>query len=145
MRVICQNESELRSVAEALLREVIMPKAGGVCVIGLEGDLGAGKTSFTKHLCELLSIQEIVTSPTFVIQKSYDISALDGFKKLVHIDVYRLDRGEELLTIGWNELLKESGVIVCVEWPKHVESVLPTDTHRVQFTYVNETTREISW
>lgn len=104
------------------------------------GDLGAGKTTFIQALAKEMGIQEPITSPTFVIQKSY--SAKKYFDTLVHIDAYRLDSGEELLKLRFYETLEIPNSIVCVEWPDNVKSALPMDFKKVICRFIDETTHE---
>jgi tRNA threonylcarbamoyladenosine biosynthesis protein TsaE len=91
-------------------------------VISLSGDLGAGKTVFTKGLAEGLSISEPVTSPTFTIIKEYS-----GRLPLYHFDVYRLSDPNELDALGVDEYFYGDGVSV-VEWGDKVEELMP-DIH----------------
>jgi tRNA threonylcarbamoyl adenosine modification protein YjeE len=98
--------------------------AAGAFVVGLSGHLGAGKTSFTKLLAKELSIAETVTSPTFVIMKIYEIptdaaGASGTFKRLVHIDAYRLERRSELEGIDFERIASDPGNLVIVEWPEN--------------------------
>jgi tRNA threonylcarbamoyladenosine biosynthesis protein TsaE len=96
-------------------------------VVGLSGHLGAGKTSFTKLVAKELGIKETVTSPTFVIMKIYDIPAdtklADGaapsFKRLVHIDAYRLEKRAELAGIDFERIASDPHNLVIVEWPEN--------------------------
>jgi tRNA threonylcarbamoyladenosine biosynthesis protein TsaE len=90
-------------------------------VILVEGDLGAGKTTFTQGLARALGVDETVTSPTFVLMNIYRTSA--GFD-LVHVDVYRLDRLSEVVDLALPELL-EDGAVVVVEWGERAAAALP--------------------
>lgn len=101
----------------------------GAFVVGLSGHLGAGKTSCTKLLAKELGIPETVTSPTFVIMKIYDIPAgaklASGagvpisFKRLVHIDAYRLERRSELEGIDFERVSSDPHNLVVIEWPEN--------------------------
>ena len=114
-------------------------------VVGLRGDLGSGKTTFVQNLARHLGVEDDVTSPTYVIQKSYDLPEGRKFKKLVHIDAYRLDAAEGLAKLGFSQLLKEAGTLIVVEWPEKVPGILPSHTKQLNFRFVNETVREITY
>jgi len=87
----------------------------------LAGDLGAGKTSFVQGFGRALGVEEAVTSPTFVLVRTYE-----GRMPLVHVDVYRLDHLQELLDLGIGELL-DSGGVTLIEWGDAVLPALPSD------------------
>lgn len=112
-------------------------------VLGLRGDLGSGKTAFVRELLGNFGSKEDVTSPTFVIQKSYQLPDNSKFKKLIHIDAYRLDSGEDLNKLGFQELLKEKGSLIVIEWPEKVKDVLPEKTKYLDFKFISDTVREI--
>ena len=126
---IVREEDELTLVAEAMLSS--FQEAPHACVVALKGDLGAGKTALTKALARVLGIEETVTSPTFVIMKSYAIPAHPLFRTLVHIDAYRIESEEEMRIIGFQNICSDSHTIVCVEWPERITGLLPKDTHFV--------------
>lgn len=88
-------------------------------VIAYYGDLGAGKTAFTRGLAVGLGIQECVTSPTYTIVNEY----LSGRMPLFHFDMYRLSSSEELFDIGWEDYLARGGVCA-VEWSENVADAL---------------------
>jgi len=105
-------------------------------VVGLSGHLGAGKTAFTKCIAKILGVEETVTSPTFVIMKSYDIKfeirnpnfqknsksekIEVPWKRLIHIDAYRLERREELEVLEWEKLVADKNNLILIEWPENV-------------------------
>lgn len=91
-------------------------------VVALTGDLGAGKTEFTKGLAQGLNYQEEVTSPTFALLQEYHGGRLPVF----HLDFYRLESAAEVLDLGWDELLERGGVVV-VEWPERFPELLPAE------------------
>ena len=95
-------------------------------VIAFTGDLGAGKTAFTRGLARGLGIPERVTSPTFTIVNEYE----GGRLPLFHFDMYRLGSADELFDIGWEDYLVRGGVCA-VEWSENVEEALEEDTIRV--------------
>src|SRR6185436_1755754 len=78
-------------------------------LVALSGDLGAGKTTLTQVIAKEFGIKETIISPTFVIMKHYPLSlSTSHFRLLTHIDAYRLDSDDELLKLGWKELISDS-------------------------------------
>ena len=141
-----QSLDELRVFARKFLG-TLPPQEGGATVVGLVGELGSGKTSFVQCVAHELGIEERVLSPTFVIMKTYDLRPTPhsrSFKHLVHIDAYRLERGEELEVLGWKEILDNPGNLVLVEWAEKIKEILPPSTILLSFEYVDETTRAIT-
>lgn len=103
-------------------------------VIALQGDLGSGKTYFAQNFGKVLGVEENMPSPTFVIMKSYDVN-WGGFKKLIHIDAYRLEKEEELLHLGWEKIIDDPENIVLIEWPERVPNLIPKDAKRILFKH----------
>jgi len=103
-------------------------------VVVLQGELGSGKTAFAKALGKMMGINEHIVSPTFVIMKSYNID-WKGFKKLIHVDAYRIESESELLNLGWNELVENPQHLILIEWPERVEGILPKDSRRIFFKH----------
>lgn len=95
-------------------------------VIAYTGDLGAGKTAFTRGLARGLEIPERITSPTFTIVNEYE----GGRLPLFHFDMYRLASSDELFDIGWEDYLIRGGVCA-VEWSENVDDILDEDTIRI--------------
>lgn len=106
-------------------------------VLTLEGELGSGKTTFTKGIAQGLGVKRMVTSPTFTIVKEYD-----GTLPLYHMDAYRLEHSEE--DIGFSEYFSGDGLSV-VEWAKFIEDYLPSERLNVKINHVNEKTRMIQF
>jgi len=113
-------------------------------IIALQGDLGAGKTVFTKGVATALGVAETVTSPTFVIEKIYNLSSGMPWKRLVHIDAYRLNNEEELSTINWGIVATDPNNLVVIEWPEQVGLGVPERALWLEFEAVNDTTRNIT-
>jgi len=103
-------------------------------VIALQGDLGAGKTYFAQAFGKVMGVKEDMPSPTFVIMKSYDVD-WRGFKKLIHIDAYRLESEQELLNLGWEELIEDPENIILIEWPERVAGLIPEEAKRIHFNH----------
>ncbi len=97
----------------------------------LYGDVGAGKTAFTKGFAAALDIKEEVVSPTFNIVQAYE-----GTKKLYHFDVYRIEDINEMENIGFDDYLFGEGICV-IEWAEMVEDLLPKDRINVKITKVD--------
>ncbi len=104
----------------------------------LTGDLGAGKTTFTKGLAEGLGVKEIVNSPTFTILKEYH----SGRIPLYHFDAYRLKDNEE--DLGFGEYI-DSEALSVIEWPMYMEDDLPSEYLEIDIQYTNENTRSITF
>lgn len=102
--------------------------------ITLEGDLGAGKTTFTQSFAKGLGIKRTVNSPTFTIMKQYE-----GRIALNHLDVYRLADSEE--DLGWDEIFYGDAVTV-VEWAHLIEDVLPKERLAIEITRIDDTSRK---
>ena len=108
-------------------------------VIAYRGDLGAGKTAFTRGLARGLGIVDPVTSPTYTIVNEY----LDGRIPLFHFDMYRLHSADDLFDIGWDDYLERGG-ICAVEWSENVADALE-NPFVVTIEKVDETTRKITF
>jgi tRNA threonylcarbamoyladenosine biosynthesis protein TsaE len=138
----------IRSIGELrdFAKEIIDSLRTGdrATIIALDGDLGSGKTTFSKCVAAILGVESQVQSPTFVIMKSYEIQNDERFNKLVHIDAYRLDDPKQADQIHWDELTAGSKTLVLVEWPEKLGDRLPLGTTRICFSFVDETTREVS-
>ena len=103
------------------------------CVLALQGDLGAGKTHFTKGLVRGLGCEKSVTSPTFSLVHEYE----GGVLPLYHFDFYRMESEEEVLSIGWDEYLEEDGVVV-VEWANKFPDLLPEGAMWLDFEVLGD-------
>ena len=134
---------EVKSVEEtwALAREFAKELKPGD-VVCLEGDLGAGKTTFTQGLAAAMGVKGRVTSPTFCIVQEHEAVSPDGDcpRLLVHMDLYRLHGEDDVLAIGWEDYLARGAVIV-VEWPERAGTLIPPDARHLEFRHVSEETR----
>lgn len=129
MRTTCTIEvnsvEETWQLAKELAAEL---KPGDV--VCLEGDLGAGKTTFTQGLAAAMGVKGRVTSPTFCIVQEHA-----GERMLVHMDLYRLHGEEDVVAIGWEDYLAQ-GAILVVEWPDRAGSLVPSNARHLVFTHL---------
>ena len=121
MELITRSPEETEKLGAALA-EKLLPGT----VIAYRGDLGAGKTAFTRGLARGLGCREQVTSPTYTIVNEY----LGGRMPLFHFDMYRLSSADDLFDIGWEDYLERGGVCA-VEWSEQVAEALPPEAVRV--------------
>ena len=123
----CQSVEETQDLAKKLARNI----NPGITIV-LIGDLGTGKTTFTKGFARQMGIKDHVTSPTFKL-----ISEYQGEKyKLNHIDAYRMNGPEDFLNIGGEEYLLSKNSITIIEWGDLLNDILPSKTIRVNFTRI---------
>ncbi|MES2994481.1 MAG: tRNA (adenosine(37)-N6)-threonylcarbamoyltransferase complex ATPase subunit type 1 TsaE [Patescibacteria group bacterium] len=139
-----QDLDELAQEAKAL-SERLAPKEGGATLVTLSGELGAGKTSFTQAFAKAYGIEEHVTSPTFVLEKVYQLAEDKPFRRLAHIDAYRLKEGAELGPLGWEDLMKDARTLVVLEWPEMVADGLPTADVAITLTVEPDQSRTITY
>jgi tRNA threonylcarbamoyladenosine biosynthesis protein TsaE len=132
MEYITNSPSETEAVGAALAK-VLKPGT----VIAYRGDLGAGKTAFTRGLARGLGVKESVTSPTYTIVNEY----LGGSAPLFHFDMYRLGSEDELFDIGWEDYLERGG-ICAVEWSENVQGAME-DAIVITITRLGEDSRKI--
>ena len=142
MEFIVKNAKETQKLAHKIIKKQIREKRNSALVFGLSGELGAGKTTFIQGLAEALKIKEKVLSPTFVIMKRFIISNL-SFSNLYHIDCYRVEKFEEMMELGFGEILKNSKNIVVIEWAEKIKKILPEDAVWVNFEHLGENRRKI--
>lgn len=132
LTITTQSETETRAVASKLSAFL---NPGNVIL--LEGDLGAGKTTFTKGIAMGLGVTRTVTSPTFTIIKEYM-----GKIPLYHMDAYRLEESDE--DIGFEEYFNGEGISV-VEWAQFIEDFLPKDVLSIEIKHIDTHRREINF
>lgn len=124
---------ELEDVVDVLMGYI----GAGYKLILLSGDLGSGKTTLTKALCIRLGVNESISSPTFSLVNEYQ-SPLAG--TVYHMDLYRLEKTEDLVQIGIEEYL-DSGQLCIIEWPEIAEKYFYQPTIRVNISVENNNIR----
>ena len=133
---LSRSEAQTEERGAALARE--LAASGGVVL--LCGDLGAGKTVFSRGFARGLGITEPVSSPTYTIVQEYE---LPSGKRLYHMDLYRISDEYAALGFGVDEFLSEDGAIALVEWPERIAGLLPDNAIRVELSHRSESEREI--
>jgi tRNA threonylcarbamoyladenosine biosynthesis protein TsaE len=113
----------IQDVAKELLA-LCEPTNSQATVIGLSGDLGAGKTTLVQALARELSVSERVTSPTFVLMKTYPLEN-QKFSALTHIDCYRIDDARELSVLKLDVLWSAPRTLIIIEWPERMKELFP--------------------
>ena len=136
------THDSIETMAEA--EKLALSLKGGE-VIALHGDLGGGKTTFTKGLAEALHVADNITSPTFVMLKNYPAKIDNRMITFVHIDAYRSDSVEDIKLVGIEDFLNRDDVIMVVEWAEKIQEILPKNTININFKFINENTREIEY
>ena len=134
------SQNEILKIAKEVLTS--LKQKDNATVVALSGDLGAGKTTLSQAIARELGVKENVVSPTFVIMKIYELEG-QNWKHLIHIDAYRLESSQELLKLGWNEIIADPQNLVLIEWPEKVGDIIPEDSHRVTLAHKGEDIRSI--
>lgn len=137
-------EKDMHSFAQGVIRYTLsIYKKPGAFFVVLKGDLGAGKTSFSKKVGQILGVTDSITSPTFVIQKKYSTTH-PVFTELVHIDAYRLEEEKELLQLNFEETLNQPNTLVLLEWPEKVPEIATKANLTLEFKVSTEDSRTIT-
>lgn len=110
-------------------------------IVALYGEMGAGKTTFTKALCRVLGVVDGVNSPTFTLINEYRTKQEET---IFHFDFYRIEKLEEAFDIGFEEFIY-SGNLCIIEWPEKIEQILPADTLRVKISVLEDGSRELTF
>ena len=129
--IVTSNENETMAAGGELAKEILKIQLDRSIIVFLEGELGAGKTTFTKGILKGFDYQELVKSPTYNLVEIHETKNY----KVFHFDLYRISEPIELEEIGVDEYLKELGSVSIFEWPKNGEAVLPSPDFHVQISY----------
>lgn len=131
MKYAIKNLEETKKLANDFAAKL----KGGEVVL-LNGDLGAGKTTFTQFVFAYLGVKDVVSSPTFAILKSYQ-----GKFVLHHFDTYRITT-EEAIESGFDEIIDEKNSVKFIEWSENISALLPKKVIKINIKYVNDNERE---
>jgi len=144
--MLCMKEITTKSPEETMNFAIDFTKRlkGGE-ILALEGDLGSGKTTFTKGLAEELRVSDTITSPTFVLLKPYEAKIADKKIEFVHVDAYRVESIEDIKSVGIEDYLDRDDVVLVIEWADKIKGILPKDTIELKFTTMDENERKIKY
>lgn len=142
-----KNFKQTQKLGENFAKEILKiglqnPPAGEAIVLGLQGDLGGGKTTFLQGLAKGLQIKEKILSPTFVIMKRFKIKDI-RFKNFYHVDCYRLKKDKEILELDFEKIIFNPENIVAIEWSERIKKPLPKSAIIIKFDFIDKNKREI--
>ena len=141
MKIITKSKDETQVVAKNIAQEIISNKRANLVL--LEGELGGGKTTFSQGFVAGLGVVQNVTSPTFVIMKTYLIP--NSEYKVYHLDLYRLNQEWEVLDLGIMDLLQNPQNIILIEWASKTPKLWENLPHtKIEFEVLNATERAIN-
>ncbi|WP_314696616.1 tRNA (adenosine(37)-N6)-threonylcarbamoyltransferase complex ATPase subunit type 1 TsaE [uncultured Prevotella sp.] len=135
MEITIKSLDNIHEAAKEFIKEM-----GDGKVFAFYGKMGAGKTTFIKALCEVLGVEDVITSPTFAIINEYT----DGEENpIYHFDFYRIKKLEEVYDMGYEDYFY-SGNLCLLEWPELIEEILPDNVIKVTIAEQADGTRKIS-
>ncbi len=146
---ILLNPEDTAHEARAFI-EALLPESAGATLITLSGELGAGKTAFTQGVANALGITDTVNSPTFVVEKIYNIPSDESatpsrFARLVHIDAYRLQDISDLNALGFGAMMSNPGTLIIVEWPEKVVGLAEQAAVKILLEHLPDGSRQITY
>ena len=137
LKFLSKGKEQTQNIALELAKSL---KKGRV--IAFEGNLGSGKTTFIQGLASGLGIKEKVSSPTFVIFKKYKVLNHKNIKLFYHFDLYRIESLEEVIDLGFEEIINNKNSIVAIEWAEKIKKLLPKDSLKIKIKYVDKNSRK---
>ncbi len=135
LKILAVTEQNLPSAA----RQILAALPPGYNVICFNGEMGAGKTTFIRYLCEELGVKDHVSSPTYALVNEYE--ANDG-RRICHFDFYRINNEQEAADIGTEEYFM-AGALCLIEWPSRIPSLLPEKYAQISIEVKDSESREI--
>ena len=140
---ITENYKQTQKIGGDFARELLkLPPQKGAVILELRGNLGGGKTTFLQGLAKGLGIKEKILSPTFVIQKRFKLKN-KRFESFYHIDCYRFKQAEDILDLGFKEIIYNPKNIIAIEWPEKIKKILPKKTIKLKFEFIDENIRKV--
>ena len=139
---IAKSSVLTQKIAANFAQKISAVKPGFTAVVvGLIGELGSGKTVFAKGFAKGFGVKEIITSPTFVIERIYKLK-IKNYKLFIHIDAYRI-KPKELAALSFQDLLRDPLNIILIEWADRVKKILPRKTTLIQLETLKKNQRKI--
>ncbi len=143
MQLVSKSPHQTKRFAAQLAHKIASGTSSLPVVIALEGELGAGKTTFVQGFAKALGVTSKVRSPTFLLIKSYKLKNL-SYKLLYHVDCYRVRDWRDLVPLEIRSILKDHRNIVLIEWSERVSRLLPAKRVRVHLDHQDARTRHIT-
>ena len=148
LKYLTKTPSQTKKIGALLAKKILKTKPSKLAfLLGLEGDLGGGKTTFLQGFAKGLRVKQRILSPTFVIMRKFQIPTKTYNlkpKTFIHIDCYRIKNPKELLDLGFKEIISNPQNIVAVEWADHIRKIMPENTTWAVFEFINKNKRKIS-
>lgn len=135
LRIEITDITQIESAARTFIEHI-----GDNRIFAFYGNMGAGKTTFIKAVCEAMGVEDVINSPTFAIVNEYETN---GGDTIYHFDCYRINKIVEALDMGCEDYF-DSGNLCFIEWPENIAALLPDDTVAVHITVDDNNHRTIS-
>lgn len=144
MKIFTKNPTQTKRIGQILAREILKKSflKKRAFILGLEGELGGGKTTFLKGFAKGLGIKKNITSPTFIIMRKFKIQN-SRFKNFYHFDCYRIEKPREILNLGFKEIISNPKNVVAIEWVGRIKNFLPENILILKFFFVDKNKRKI--
>jgi len=131
------NIKEIKIISQKIIKYLNNNNLDNATVLALHGNLGSGKTTLTQNIAKELGIDDMVNSPTFIIQKKYKIDD-KKYNNLIHIDAYRITNIEEIKVLNLEKEINNKKNIIIIEWPNNIKEVLPDDIINLYIEHTKE-------
>ena len=142
--ILTSSPEKTRRAGSMLAEELLKRKSGSFAkVVGLRGDLGGGKTTFLKGFARRLGVSRNILSPTFVIMRRYHAGGT-GIEDFYHLDCYRVGP-KEILNLGFKKIISCNRNVVAIEWADRIKRIMPKNTIWVDFEFISDRKRKITF
>lgn len=133
---ISKSVEDTQNIAKELAKTALEKKS--TVVVGLQGELGGGKTTFLQGFAKGLGVKDKILSPTFVIFKKFKAKG----RTFYHFDCYRVN-AEEILELGFEDIVSNDKNIITIEWANNIKEIMPKNTIWIDFKFIDEETRKV--